>query len=50
MNLPLSKLCAVHFALQNRALFDGGEKGEKVPREGRKSGGQKRGQKGKKDA
>ena len=48
--LPLSKLCAVPFALQNRALFEG-EKMAKMRREkGRKRGGQERGQKGKKDA
>ena len=49
--LPLSKLCAVSFALEDRALFEGEKKGEKVPR---KSGGRgvagKGGQKGKKDA
>ena len=43
--LPLSKLCAVPFALQNRALFEG-EKRAKM----RKRGGQESGQKGKKDA
>ena len=48
--LPLSKLCAVPFALQNRALFRGGEKGEIVPREGEEEGWPGEGQKGKKDA
>ena len=45
-----SKLCAVPFPIQNRALFEG-EKMAKMCREkGRKRGGQQRGQKGKKDA
>ena len=54
-DLPLSKLCAVPFALalQNRALFEG-EKRAKMCREfsekGRKRGGQLRGQKEQKDA
>ena len=48
--LPPAKLCAVPFALQNRALFER-EKMAKMCREkGRKRGGQRRGQKGKKDA
>ena len=29
LKLPLSKLCPVPLALQNRAFFDGGEMGEK---------------------
>ena len=50
LRLPLSKLCAVPFALQNRALFEGGEKGEKVPRKGEEREWPAKGQKGKKDA
>ena len=46
-DVPLSKLCAVPLVLQNRALFEGRRKGEKVPEEGRKRGGQQRRQKGK---
>ena len=34
LKLPLSKLCAVPLALQNRALFEGKKKGQKVPRKG----------------
>ena len=48
--LPLSKLGADPFAIQNRALFEG-EKMAKICRvKERKRGGQQRGQKGKKDA
>ena len=36
-NLALPELCAVHFALQNRALFER-KKGEKVVREGDEEG------------
>ena len=36
--LQLSKLCTVPFALQNRALFGGGENGENVPRKGEEEG------------
>ena len=43
--LPLSKLCAVPFSLQNKALFEEQKRGKKVPRKGRKRGGQERGQK-----
>ena len=51
LKVPLSKICAVPFALQKRALFEGGEQGEKVPRKrGEKRCGQQRGQEGKKDA
>ena len=46
-DLPLSKLCAVPFALQNRALFEGG-KGRKVPRKGEKEGWPAKGAKRKK--
>ena len=46
LKLPLSKLCAVPFALQNGALFEREKRGEKVPRKGMKRGGQQRGQKG----
>ena len=50
LELPLSKLCSVPFALQNRALFKG-EKGAKRCREkGGKRGGKQKGQKGKTDA
>ena len=48
--LPLSRLCAVPFALQNRALFEGENRAKRCPEKGRKRGGQQRGQKGKKDA
>ena len=50
LELPLSKLCAVPFTLQNRALFEGEKKAKRCREEGRKRGGQQRGQKGKKDA
>ena len=47
LELPLSELCTVPFALQNRALFER----EKVRREkGGRRGGQQKGRKGKKDA
>ena len=42
--LPLSKLCAVPFALQNRALFEG----EKMPRKGEEEGWPAKGAKRKK--
>ena len=45
--MPLSKLCAVPFALQNRALFEG-EKGDKVPRKGEETGWPAKGAKRKK--
>ena len=48
MNLPFSKLCAVHFALQNLALFEGEKRAKRCRQKWRKRGGQKRGQKGKK--
>ena len=47
-NLPLSKLCAVPFALQNRVLFEGGEKGDNVPRKGEEEGWPAKGAKRKK--
>ena len=54
LKLPLSKLCAVPLALQNRAVFEGEKRAKKMSRkgeeEGRKRGDQQRGQKGKKDA
>ena len=50
MELPLSKLCAVPFALQNRALFKGEKRANLCREKGRKRGGQERGQKGKKNA
>ena len=50
MELPLSKLCAVPFALQNRALFKGEKGAKRCREEGGKRGGQQRGQKGEKDA
>ena len=50
LKLPLSKLCAVPFALQNRALFEGERKAERCLEKGRKRGGQQKGQKGKKNA
>ena len=47
LKLPLSKLCGVPFAPQNRALFKG-EKGRKGAEKGEEvGGGQQRGQKGK---
>ena len=46
--LPLSKLCPVPFAVQNRALFEGGGKGEKVPRKGEEEGWPAKGAKRKK--
>ena len=45
LKLPLSNLCAVPFSLQNRVPFAEQKKGEKVPRKGRKRGGQRRGKK-----
>ena len=45
-----TKLCAVPFALQNRALFKGGKGAKRCREKGGKRGGQQRGQKGKKDA
>ena len=45
--LPLSKLWAVPFALQNRALFEGEKRAKLCREKGRKRGGQERGQKGK---
>ena len=50
LNLPLSELCAVRFALQNKALFEGkkGRKGSE--RRGGRGVASKEGQKGKKDA
>ena len=50
LKLPLSKLCTVPFALQNRALFEGEKGAKRCPEKGRNRGGQQRGQKGKKDA
>ena len=38
LKLPLSKLCAVPFALQHGALFEREKRGEKVPRKGRRKG------------
>ena len=46
--LPLSKLCSVPISLQNRALFERGEKGEKVPRKGEEEGWPAKGAKRKK--
>ena len=40
LKLPLSKLCIVPFAQQNRALFGGGEQAKKVPRKGEEEGWQ----------
>ena len=48
--MSLAKICAVAFGLQNRALFEGENRGEKAPRKGEEEGGQQRGRKGKKDA
>ena len=45
LELPLSKLCAVPFALQNRALFTGEKRARKGREEGRKRDGQQRGKK-----
>ena len=50
LKLPLSEICAVPFALQNRALFEGENRAKRRPEKGRKRSGQQRGQKGKKDA
>ena len=50
LKLPLSKLCAVPFALQNRALFEGQKRVKRCRGKERKRGAQQRGQKGKKDA
>ena len=36
--LPLSKLCAVPFALTEQSTFRGGEKVEVVPRKGEEEG------------
>ena len=48
--LPLSKLCTVPFALQNRALVEGEKGAKRCWEQERRRGGQQRGQKGKKDA
>ena len=45
--LPLSKLCAVPFTLQNRALFEGEQRAKRCREKERKRGGQPRGQTGK---
>ena len=45
LKLPLSKLCAVPFALQNGALFERETRGEKVPRKGRIEGRPEKGAK-----
>ena len=50
LKLPLSKICGVPSRLQNRALFEGGNRAKRCPEKERKRGGQQRGQKGKKDA
>ena len=50
LKLPLSKICAVPFALQNRADFEVENRAKRRPEKGRRRGGQQRGQKGKKDA
>ena len=49
-NCPSPKLCAVPFALQNRALFEGEQRVKRSREKGGKRGGQQRGRKGKKDA
>ena len=38
LKLLLSKLCAMSFAPQNREVFEGGERDEKVPRQGEEEG------------
>ena len=48
LKLLLSKICAVPFALQMRALLEGA--GRKVPRKGEEEGWPTEGPKGKKDA
>ena len=48
--LPLSMLCTVPLALQNRALFEGKKMAKMCQEKGRKRGGQQKRQKGKKDA
>ena len=50
LKLPLSKLCVVPFALQNRALFEGGKRAKRFPEKGggrgvASKGGQKGGRK-----
>ena len=50
LKLPLSKLCAVPLALQNRAVFEARTGRKRCWDRGRKRGDQQRGQKGKKDA
>ena len=45
LSLPLSKLCAVHFALQRRALFEEEKRVKRYQEKVRKRGGQKRGAK-----
>ena len=45
LKLPLSKICAVPFALQNRALFNGEPRAKRCPEKGRKRGGQEEGAK-----
>ena len=50
MKLPLFKLCAVPFAVQNRELFEEGKRVKRCGEKGRKRSDQQRGHKGKKDA
>ena len=45
LKVPLSKLCAVPLALQNRALFEGRKRVDKCREQGRERGGQQKGQK-----
>ena len=51
LKAPLSKICAVPFALQNGALFEGENRAKRCPRRGGGGGrgGQQRGQKRRKD-
>ena len=48
LKLPVLKRCAVPFALQNRAFFEGKKRGEKVPRQGQEEGRPTKGAKRKK--
>ena len=48
LELPPCKLFAVPLALQKKALFRGGDKGEKVPRKGEEEGWPAKGAKRKK--
>ena len=49
LKLPVSKISAVPFALENRSHSEGENRAKRCPEKGRKRGGQQRGQRGKKE-